>query len=131
MANFSRLAEKLTPEQAQAIAALLSEKDTRAAAAKAGCGERTLYGWLNEPDFKKALQAAEAELIDMAVRRLAGAAGDAIGVLVTVMNNKRSAASVRVRAATVVIEQLIKLRELNNLEGRIAALEAVNNNDNK
>lgn len=117
--------QKLDPGQVQAIAALLTEKDTKSAAAKAGISEATIYRWLREDtDFKAALHAAEAQLIDQAVRRLAGAANDAIGVLVTIMNNKRAAASVRVRAATVVIEQLVKLRELNNFEERLAAVEA-------
>jgi hypothetical protein len=123
--TFDNQEEKLKPEQVQALAALLTEKDVKAAAAKAGCSENTLHRWMKEDaDFKAALHAAEAQLIDQAVRRLAGAASDAIGVLVTIMNNKRAAASVRVRAATVVIEQLVKLRDLDNHEARLAALEA-------
>jgi hypothetical protein len=131
MATSSNPIEKLTPDQVQALAALLTEKDVKTAAAKAGCGETTLHRWLREDaDFKAALHAAEAQLIDTAVRRLAVVAGDALDVLTTIMKNKRTAAGVRVRAATVVMEQLIKLRELNNLEERIAALEA-SRGDNK
>lgn len=128
MATSGNSTEKLSPDQVQALAALLTEKDVKSAAAKAGCGETTLHRWLREDtSFRTALHTAEAELIDAAVRRLVGVAGDAIGVLVTIMNNKRAAASVRVRAATVVIEQLVKLRELNNLEQRMAHLEEMLN----
>jgi hypothetical protein len=127
MAINSNPTEKLNPEQVQAIAALLTEKDIKSAAAKAGCGERTLHNWLGDSHFKAALHAAESQLIDTAVRRLAGTAGDALDTLTSIMNNKRAAHGVRVRAATVVMEQLIKLRELNNLEGRLAALEVASN----
>jgi hypothetical protein len=124
MATSGNPTEKLSSDQVQALAALLTEKDVKSAAAKAGCGETTLHRWLKEDaDFKAALKDAEAELIESAVRRLVGVAGDAIGVLVTIMNNKRAAHGVRVRAAKVVLEQFVRLRELDNLEERIAALE--------
>jgi hypothetical protein len=128
MATSGNPIEKLTPDQVQAVAALLSSKDIKTAAAKSGCGETTLHRWLREDaDFKAALQAAEAELIDQAVRMLAGGAGDAIGVLVAIMNNKKVNHGVRVRAAKVVIDQLVKLREYSELEERIAALEDFKN----
>jgi hypothetical protein len=55
--------------------------------------------------------------------KLTGAANSALNVLMVLMLDPKVAASVRLRAAISVLEQLIKLRELNNLEQRIARLD--------
>jgi thioredoxin-like negative regulator of GroEL len=52
-----------------------------------------------------------------------GAANSALNVLMVLMLDQKSPAAVRLRAAISVLEQLVKLRELNNLEQRIARLE--------
>jgi hypothetical protein len=113
-----------TTKQQKAIAALLSAKDIQAAAAQAGVGERTLHRWLDEdPAFKTALRAAEAQVIDGVVRRLTGSANSALNVVMVIMLDSTTPVSVRLRAAIAILDQLIKLRELNDLEQRIARLE--------
>jgi hypothetical protein len=114
----------LSTKQQKAIAALLVSKDVQSAAIQAGVSERTLHRWINEDDpFRSALRAAEAQAIDDAVRRLVGAANSALNVLMVLMLDQKTPAAVRLRAAISVLEQLVKLRELNNLEQRIARLE--------
>jgi transposase-like protein len=111
-------------KQAKAIAALLAAKDGATAAQQAGVSETTLYRWLREDKgFQEALRGAEKVAIDEAVRRLAGAAGHALNTILVLMLDRDTPASIRLRAATVVLEQLVKLRELTSLEERIAALE--------
>ena len=78
----------LTPSQKRAIAALLTERDTRAAAVKAGVKERSLYRWLTLPDFKAELQEAEKRSIDAAIRRLAELTAQAVDTLREVMTDK-------------------------------------------
>ena len=114
----------LSTKQQKAIAALLVAKDVQSAAIQAGVSERTLHRWINEDErFRAALRAAEALAIDDAVRRLVGAANCALNVLMVMMLDQKTPAAVRLRAAISVLEQLVKLRELNNLEQRIAKLE--------
>lgn len=114
----------LSTKQQKAIAALLVAKDVQSAAIQAGVSERTLHRWINEDErFRAALRAAEAQAIDDAVRRLVGAANSALNVLMVLMLDQKTPAAVRLRAAISVLEQLVKLRELNNLEQRIAKLE--------
>jgi hypothetical protein len=103
---------------------LLTAKDIKAAAATVGIGERTIHTWLDDPAFQAALRQAEARTLDTAVRRLVGASGDALDTLVDLMTSTYVKDGYRIRAATVILEQLVKLRELNNLEQRLAALEA-------
>src|SRR4051812_29607000 len=116
---------QLSTKQQKAIAALLSTKDMQSAATQAGVTDRTLRRWLDEDrDFKEALKAAEAQTIDDAVRRLVGASNSALNVLLVIMLDTKNSASVRLRASISVLEQLIKLRELNNMEQRLSDLEA-------
>jgi hypothetical protein len=96
-----------------------------AAAELAKVGARTLYRWLAEDGaFKVALAAAEGVAIDAATRRLLGLQESAIGTLEGVLNDDDASAHARVRAAGMVIDYLLKLRELRNVESRLAALEA-------
>jgi hypothetical protein len=61
---------------------LLTEKDIKSAAVKAGCGETTLHRWLKEDaNFKAALHDAEKALIDNTVLRLATLSNKALDTL--------------------------------------------------
>ncbi|MGA7730909.1 MAG: hypothetical protein WCD37_06515 [Chloroflexia bacterium] len=111
-------------KQKKAIAALLTSKDIQGAARQAGVSERTLYRWLDEDvTFRADLQAAEAEAVRSAARRLAGAADGAVTVLMYVMLQQQNPAGVRLRAALGVLDQFVKLRQLSEIEVRLAALE--------
>ena len=120
----------LNTKQERAIAALLTAKDVLAAAQQAGVGARTLRRWLDEDvAFQDALRAAEAQTLDSAVRRLTGAANSALNVLMVIMLDTKTPAGTRLRAAISVLEQMIKLRELNNVEQRLARLEELYEDD--
>jgi hypothetical protein len=124
MAKNGRLPEELTTRQTKAIAALLTSKDLQSAAAAADVADRTLRAWMDDPTFRAALKYAEAEAIDAAQRRLAGTSEHAISVILMIMANKETPASVRLRAATTILDQMLKLRQFAVLEERVAALEA-------
>ena len=113
----------LTPSQRRAIVALLTERDTRTAAVKAGVKERSLYRWLTLPDFKAELQEAEKRAIDAAIRRLAELTAQAVDTLREVMTDKEASAGTRVQAANIVLSRLLDLRELNELETRLQRIE--------
>lgn len=117
---------KLTARQQRAIAALLSARDTRAAATAAKVGYRTLCRWLSEdPAFLEALRSAETEAISTAARLLAGEYGAAVETLAAIHRDSSQPAAVRVSAARALIEQLIKLREHAVLEERVEKLEKI------
>lgn len=114
---------ELSTNQRVAIAALLSSKTIGEAATQAGCGERTLYTWLTDAAFRAELNAAEGEVIDAATRRLIALQDKAIAALETILIGKKQRANHKLRAAEIVLSQMLKLRELRNLEARLAALE--------
>lgn len=124
MAETGRQTKDLTPAQRRAVAALLTERTARAAAEKAKIAERTLYRWLADPDFNRALSEAEGEVIAGATRRLLQLQDKAIDAVDDVFKDGETSAAVKLRAAQLTIDAMLKLRELRNVEGRLAALEA-------
>ena len=116
---------ELSAKQHRTISALLSTKSVIEAAAATGQGERTIYRWLSEPDFRQALSAAEGVLIDVATRRLLQLQGGALDTLEALLGGDADiSAGVRLRAAQVVLDHLLKLREMRDIEQRLAALES-------
>ena len=121
----------VTGKKARAIAALLSEKSVAAAAEAAGIGTRTLFRWLQEPEFQSALVQAESEAIDAATRRLIGLQSAAIDTLHDTLSDRKALPGIRMRAAQSILDFLMRLRELRNIEKRLAALEAIINEHNQ
>lgn len=117
---------KLSAKQHRAITALLTSKSVTEAATATGQGERTIYRWLSEPAFRQALSAAEGDLIDVATRRLLQLQGSALDTLEALLlgGDTDVSAGVRLRAAQVTLDHLLKLREMRDIEQRLAALEA-------
>ncbi len=113
----------LTPRQQRTIAALLAARTVREAAKQVKVPERTVYTWLGETSFRAALYAAEGHLIDAATRRLLHHQDMALSVILHLMANPENPASVRLKAAQAVLDQLLRLRELRNIEQRLTALD--------
>ena len=113
----------LTPKQQRAISALLASKTMGEAAQSAGVGERTLYTWLTLPAFRAALSAAEGELIDQAVRRLLRLQDLSIDTIEAMLGDADASQAVRLRAAQLVLEITLKMREQRDVEQRLSALE--------
>ena len=115
--------KKLTPAQRKAIETLLTSGDTTQAALAAGVNRSTLYTWRALPHFQAALRDAEAEAVASLSRSLAGLSEAAAAALRDALapSNK---ITVRLRAAEIVTDRLLKIRELVEIEARLAALEA-------
>jgi len=105
----------------RAIAALLSEANVKAAAAKAGVGESTIHRWLEDSQFQEALARAEGEIIDAASRLLLKGQRLALDVLLEIMETANE--TNRRLAAVAWLELSLKLRELSTIEKRLEVLE--------
>lgn len=115
----------LTPTKRRVIEALLTTATIRQAAEAAKVGERTIYRWLAEdPIFKAELVRREDQILDTATRLLIAGTGKAIQTLYELMNSNRTTDGIKLSAARVWMEQVLKLRELRDIEARLAALEA-------
>ncbi len=112
----------MTPRKRRAIAALLSERDIKAAALAAKVGYRTLLRWLDDPSYRGALVNAERDLLDSATRRLVNGQNDALDVLEDVMKAFKD--TDRRQAAQAWLDYVLKYKNLD-VEKRLLELEAV------
>ena len=113
----------LSPRQHKALRALLSENTVAKAAVASGVGESTIYKWLGEAAFRAALAQAEGEAVAAAGRRLAVLAENALDELARSMADPMTPAPTRVRAAEVILNNLLRYREIVTFEARLTALE--------
>ena len=115
----------LNARQVKAVAALLDpDNRSNAAAAKAaGVSQRQLQEWLTQPDFSAALSEAQSAMIGAATMRLTALSGLAVGALAECLGpytNEKTA----LQAATIVLDRILRFRELDDMERRLQALEA-------
>ena len=118
--------KKLTFAQRKAIETLFTTGSAQAAADAAGVNRATIYKWRNnDATFAEAMREAEAEAVAGLARSLAGLGEAATQALYDALQPGEKM-STRLRAAEIVTDRLLKLRELVTLEERIRALEAMN-----
>jgi len=114
---------KLGRKQEEAIAALLSQRNVEEAARVAGIGARTLYRWLQDPNFKTAFRQARRDAFSQSIARLQQASGAAVSTLLKIMVDQSAPASTRVRAADSVLDHAAKAIEIEDIEARVSELE--------
>jgi hypothetical protein len=106
-----------------AVAALLTHRNTEEVAKSIGVGYKTLLRWQQIPDFQAALRRAQQDAFRNTTARLQQAAPAAASVLLKVMMDPATPASVRVRAAEGVLNHTEKALELQDVEARLSQLE--------
>jgi transposase len=113
---------KITPRQHAAAAALISTATIAEAATSAKVTERTLYRWLNQPEFRALVAQLEGQVIDSAVHRLVSLQGEAVD---TIRNLCRHSDNewVQLHAARSLLNSLLKLRVQQTFEARLSELE--------
>jgi hypothetical protein len=120
--------EKLTRKQEALISALLNEDTIDAAAKTVGIGVMTAYRWLKDPDFRAVYREARREVVEHAITHVQQATGEAVQTLRDIMADVVAPASARVSASRTMLELAIKVVEVQDLDARIAALEAQKEN---
>jgi hypothetical protein len=111
--------------QEKAIAALMTCATIPAAAKQAGVSEKTLDGWLKQPDFAAGYRQARREAVESAIGVMEKAATAASTTLLR--NLKCGVASVEVQAAKAIFELILKgeaERRLDELEELLRDLQA-------
>src|ERR1035438_4441926 len=79
----------------QAIAALLTRPSIEDAARLAGVGEKTLRGWLREPQFEVRYLRARREVVSQTIARMQQATGAAGVTILKLMTDPNVPAAVR------------------------------------
>jgi len=114
---------KFGRKKEQAIAALLNHRNPEEAARAVGIAPKTLKRWMRLPEFQAEYLQARREAVLQAVARIQQNCAAAASVLLKLMADASTPASVRVRAADSVLERGVKSLELEDLAVRIARLE--------
>jgi len=103
------------------LLALAAGDTVRAAAKKAGISERTASRRLADPDFRRRLTEARADMVQRALGKLADASTEAADSLRKLLQAKKE--TVRLSAARTILELGNRLREAVEFEQRLSALE--------
>lgn len=96
-----------------------------AAAQKAGIGERTAYRRLNDPQFQKKIVEIRSDLVVRTSSMLSASGGEAVKTLLE-LQKPAHPPTVRLGASKAILEVGMRLRELAELEQRVAELESRN-----
>ncbi len=112
--------EALSRKQEAAIAALLSCRTVRRAAAKAGVSERSLHTWLTLPEFVAEYRAARKRIVEAALGRLQRSTAKAAAALERNLRCGRPADEIR--AAAVILDNAVRAVEVLDLGEQIAEL---------
>ena len=115
---------KFGRKKEEAIAALLTQRNIEEAAKSAGIGANTLLRWLKVPEFQAAYREARRAAFGQAVARLQQGTSAAATTLLKTLIDPNTPASVKVRAAETIFNHAAKAIEVEDIEARVAALEA-------
>lgn len=115
----------LSKKQLSALEALALGATKSAVAGHVGVNRKTLYRWLQKPEFRQAIAEFRRELYDCAVGSAVGSSPTAIRVLRDVAMDTTKPAGVRVQAAGKLLEFAHRSVFEAGLEERIRALEAL------
>jgi transposase-like protein len=115
---------KFERKQEEAIAALLTQRNIEEAAKAAGIAANTLLNWMKVPEFQKSYREARRAAFGQAIARLQQGTSAAATTLLKTMIDPATPASVKVRAAEAIFNHAAKAIEIEDIEARVAALEA-------
>ena len=114
--------EKLTAKQEAFLAALLTAPTIGEAARAAKIADATARRWLAQPTVRAAWLEMRRQVVDQALMGVQAATAEAVATLRACLADDMPP-SVRVRAATAILDTAVRAVEINDLAERIEQLE--------
>jgi hypothetical protein len=114
---------KLKRKLAEAVAAVLTARSVEDAARSVSVSTATLMRWQKLPEFQAALREARRAAFGQVIARLTQASGAAASILLKIVVDANTSASVRVRAIDSVLGHCAKFIEIEDIEARVTDLE--------
>jgi hypothetical protein len=108
----------------EAVAAMLTQRNVEEAARSVGVSTATLMRWQKDPEFDAAYRAARRAAYGQTTARLQQGSSAAATILMKLMLDVNTPASTRVRAAEIIVNHAAKAIEIEDIEVRVAELEA-------
>src|SRR5438093_11639003 len=102
----------------EAVAALVTQRNQEEAARAVGIGMATLIRWQRRPEFQVAYREARRAAITQASARLQQGTSAATSALLKTLIDPATPASVRVRAAEVILNYAAKAIQMEDVEVR-------------
>lgn len=113
----------MTPSKEKLLAALLTSRSKKEAAAAAGIAERTMRTYFEDPEFCQRYREAFAGVIEDATRQAQALLMPALSTLQTVMEDEEIPAQARITAAKSIIDYSLKLTEQADILEQLRELE--------
>lgn len=113
----------MTPNKEKLLAALLTSRSKKDAAAAAGIAERTMRTYFEDPEFCQRYREAFAGVIEDATRQAQSLLMPALSTLQTVMEDEEIPAQARITAAKSIIDYSLKLTEQADILEQLRELE--------
>jgi hypothetical protein len=110
----------------RAVAALVACPTAKEAAKVAGIGESTLRAYKSDPEFMELYTAARHELLDAGVKALQSKFSDAVEVICEIMHDEEASPSVRLSAASSIIQNAVRLTDQTESMERAATGRRLN-----
>ena len=107
----------------QAVAALLSSTDCKAAAASCGISYSTLLRWQQEPEFQKLYGDAKRDILEGVKNNLRQLGVKAIRTFNTSLDDVTVDTGDKLNASKFVIDRILDFELTDDLAARIAAIE--------
>lgn len=113
----------LNSKQLKAIPILIGCDTVERAAREAGISKNTIYTWMQQEEFNKAVSTARKKLLDKAMNKLMNITMKAVITLEKLLDAESEA--VRRAAANDVLGHILKYRELTEFEDRLETVEKI------
>lgn len=113
----------MTPNKEKLLAALLTSRSKKEAAAAAGIAERTMRAYFEDPEFCQRYREVFAGVIEDATRQAQALLMPALSTLQTVMEDEEIPAQARITAAKSIIDYSLKLTEQADILEQLRELE--------
>jgi len=114
---------ELTRKQREAIPHLIGARSLEAGCRKAGIVKSTLWHWMKEKSFREEMEKSREEVISDALQRLKNGISKAIDELLKLVEDKNKL--IKIRAAEKVLDFYLRVKELDEVEGRLQTIEKI------
>ncbi len=115
---------KFERKHEEAVAALLTQRNMEEAAKSVGISTNTLLSWTKVPEFQKAYREARRAAFQQSIARLQQGTSAAASTLIKLLIDPATPAAVKARVADSIFNHAAKAIEIEDIEARVAALEA-------
>jgi len=117
----AKVSDKLSPKQIEALPHLIGARSLEEGRRMANVSHSQIYIWMQDKNFKDALDRIRGEVVAEGLSRLQGHFPEAVKGLTELTKAKEK--YIKLRACELVINYYIKTREIENIEKRLSELE--------